>query len=1005
MYLRSATFVPTALLMGALLGACAAKASTPVKVPDGALRDVLERALEKPSGGRITRADLQTLSRLVGARQGIADLTGLEFASSLQSLDLSNNAISDLSPLADLSYLAELRLPSNAISDLSPLSALHRLQKLFLASNAITDLDPLANLSGLVTLDLGSNRISEIRSLSDLALLAELDLSYNEVSDLFPIANLTNMEVLRFDKNAVRDLHPIRNLRKLVSLSFEGNLAEAVEPLSELHALSALVMAANAVRDVSPLVGKDHIWYLDASYNRLKDISHLSRLRGLTRLVLDGNKIEVLPEFDLPELRALSISSNRISDLTPIASLAKLSSLVVADNEISDVSALRSLSRLTYLAADDNRIVDLSPLSELAELDALSLNGNAIADLAPVAAIPGLSSLHLDGNAISDLSPLANLEYLGELWLADNAVSDLSPLSAHRRIGWLLLDGNDVSDLTPLESIQSLHYVSVERNDIVDLSALVSGTALNNGDEVRLAANPLGDVSLANHVRALVDKGVWTNLRTGHVPILVPPGTVERQSLIRIVNDSGTDHLLDVEVRDAEGGNYLAVLPDGSLPTEPDDARLVLGISANGAIQFNSADFVAGNARKGMPRGVGMSPRRGDSWRLAIRGPSNDVEVLSYIRASDGTIAPLSGYVPPEADGHSYRVHTFNPASNVSAESLLRLANAGHARADVVIKAIDDLGELRGTPIRLRLPGLSHFTLPARELESGSSRLMGSTGDGRGKWRLTVTSNRRLEVTNLLKSAQGGYLTNLHSSPVRAEEQRMRNTHFVPLFASSATSGLQAFVRVVNLSVVGGEASILAADDAGRMFGPATLFIRRAEAVQFNSDDLIKGNEGRGLTNGTGAPLAEGSWRLIIESSLDLEVFAFVRASGGFLANHSRATTGRHHRVQFFNPASNARQLSLLRLINWGQSGTKVEIKGVDDLGRIADPVALELGPGRARTLTSLDLEAGAVGLDGMLGDGTGKWRLTVATGEPIDLMSLLSSPSGRMTNLTTASP
>ena len=43
--------------------------------------------------------------------------------------------------------------------------------------------------------------------------------------------------------------------------------------------------------------------------------------------------------------------------------------------------------------------------------------------------------------------------------------------------------------------------------------------------------------------------------------------------------------------------------------------------------------------------------------------------------------------------------------------------------------------------------------------------------------------------------------------------------------------------------------------------------------------------------------------------------------------------------------------------------------------------------------------------MSGGLGDGEGKWRLTVTSEQTIQVMSLLSSPTGHLVNLSTAAP
>ena len=79
-----------------------------------------------------------------------------------------------------------------------------------------------------------------------------------------------------------------------------------------------------------------------------------------------------------------------------------------------------------------------------------------------------------------------------------------------------------------------------------------------------------------------------------------------------------------------------------------------------------------------------------------------------------------------------------------------------------------------------------------------------------------------------------------------------------------------------------------------------------------------------------------------------------------------------------------------------------IAIHGTDDVGNSTDRVVrTTVLAGASRTLTAHELEAGGSGLDGRLGDGKGKWRLVVESDGPIQVMSLLSSPTGHLTNLS----
>ena len=227
------------------------------------------------------------------------------------------------------------------------------------------------------------------------------------------------------------------------------------------------------------------------------------------------------------------------------------------------------------------------------------------------------------------------------------------------------------------------------------------------------------------------------------------------------------------------------------------------------------------------------------------------------------------------------------------------------------------------------------------------------------------------------------------------------------LFFPSASDplGRQGFVRVVNRSNRSGSVSITAFDDAGREHGPATLTLDALETVHLNSGDLEDGNASKGLPAGVGRP-SQGDWRLELASDLDVKVLSYIRTSDGFVTSmHDMAPSeANSHRVAFFNPGSNYRQESRLRVVNPGVSAASVTVGGVDDRG-VAAPggvVRFSVPPQGAFTVSAADLEDGAAGLSGALGDGSGKWRLEVEADAPIKVMSLLATPTGHLTNLST---
>ena len=236
-----------------------------------------------------------------------------------------------------------------------------------------------------------------------------------------------------------------------------------------------------------------------------------------------------------------------------------------------------------------------------------------------------------------------------------------------------------------------------------------------------------------------------------------------------------------------------------------------------------------------------------------------------------------------------------------------------------------------------------------------------------------------------------------------------QNSHTLPYVLPASNAALTGFVRIINNSGQAGTVSITVIDDTGEWFGPITLNLESNETVNFNSRDLEQGNAAKGLSGGAGD--GSGSWRLILDTALNITPLAYIRTTDGFVTSmHDVApepeSGSMRYRIVFFNPGANRNQVSRLRLINPGTSAARIVITGRDDAGMSAPggSVSLSLPAGGARTLTAQTLETGGEGITGNLGDGAGKWRLTVSSNVDIQVMSLLQSPTGHLANLSTVS-
>lgn len=223
---------------------------------------------------------------------------------------------------------------------------------------------------------------------------------------------------------------------------------------------------------------------------------------GTTSLALNdaGLGNDVLEEIaQLYSLTALSLSGNRITDISLLASLGGLESLDISGNGISDLSPLSGLTELRSLNADENPISDFSPLYSLSQLFSLSVSGTGItaaqsAELSQ--ALPGCAVLTEAGSSeTSSVVSLGGKTFdidSESIVLTDAGISDISALAACRHLKYLDLSGNSISDITPLMSLPSLETLVISNNIVSNLYPLMGMGSLRC---LHLEYNPVSDIT------------------------------------------------------------------------------------------------------------------------------------------------------------------------------------------------------------------------------------------------------------------------------------------------------------------------------------------------------------------------------------------------------------------------------------------------------------------------------------------------------------------------------
>ncbi|MCZ0941866.1 MAG: leucine-rich repeat domain-containing protein [Gammaproteobacteria bacterium] len=964
--------------------------------------------------------------KLLGHWEAPTRISGLGALADLPlvELALTCGSISEVSTVGGLAQLTTLQLDGNQIEDISDLSQLSRLESLGLRSNQVADISSVGGLAQLTHVDLAGNLIEDISPLAGLSQLRHLYLDGNEIEDVSSLAELSQLRSLNVRDNRIQDEATLAGLSHLESLSLGGNPISATAFLAQFMPESgffSLGLQALGLTDLSPLVAfmnrsGPQPWNLDLSDNPIADIGPLAKRSFwdlehswntpgvyLFQVPLDQDSVE----RHIPELRSWGID---VQHSSPISETTEDAILI----PVPDANLRNLLQEATAAAWWLGLVDDPITAESASRLKALHAFGRGIFDLTGLEAAEGLQELHVGSNGVSNLAPLADLA-LEVVDIDDNLVTDLSPLVAADSLETLYLDRNPLNEESLNTHIPALRKAGarVELETVewtvaangteatfdtsgyfasllgtgatftVDSSNPALASADMTGGELTLAPGPVeGRTTVTVTATNRFEESATLKFdvavaRPREVPLFPAAAETTREGFLRVINRSDEVGMVRISAIDGSGQEAPSVS---------------LALAAGAAAHFNSGDLETGNATKRLAGGTGAGT--GD-WRLSLLSRLV-ISAPSYIRTTDGFVTAMHDLVP-EANG-KHRVATFNPGSNFRQVSRLRLVNTGSEDASVAIRGVDDAGVSPGGPVQVSVEAGSDLVLAADELESGTG-LDGALGDGKGKWRLAVSSDQPLRVMSLMESPTG-HLTNLSTVPVGDGDG-----FIVPLFPSASDPlGRQGFMRVINNGESAAEVRISVLDDSDWTYDPLTLTVPANGVTHINSDDLELGNADKGLVGRTGA--GQGHWRLALSSPADIDVLAYIRTKDGFLTSmHDLVPSeGNRHAVAFLNAGSNNRQVSRLRLTNSGDATAQVKVTGIDSEGTSPGGVVrITLPAGAAHSFTAAELEAGTEGLTGALGDGAGKWRLTVESDQPIAVMSLLETPTGHLTNLSTA--
>ena len=637
-----------------------------------------------------------------------------------------------------------------------------------------------------------------------------------------------------------------------------------------------------------------------------------------------------------------AVAPARVCNRTPqvrdaIVSAAGLDCAAISEFDLLEVLSLDLRhQQIASLEADD--------FSGLSKLNELRLFGNPLGTLPDLVFqdLVRLRILNLERVGVRAVpKAIRRLPSLRELDLALNEIEELGEddFQGLFELRSLELQYNDIAVLPDrvFADLQSLNYLHLFRNRIVDVrkEALEGPASLYR---LELSHNPLGE--LREDAFENVQNVLILELRDTQLEVIPPSMMSSLTNIVAVdLSDNRIDDLSGVVF---PGGNLAKLdLANNSIGTLPPDlfagftstacrnSQLVLDLSDNPGAPFpltlELQRVDAGGATAG-PASVVVRVPEGAPWPIPVRVVATGGSTFTR------EVTVLNGHTesqPFEVDGEDLTRLRIAAAPRLPGSYQgVRMALGG----SLPLFGLDDAKlNAGGAPFRVDLAeafakdGDAEFSATSSDTGIATATVANGT--------LTVTPDGVGEATVRVSVSYEDGTTDERTFAVTVDPPRLATTPTVWLFPRASDTSRQGFARVVNRTDAGGEVRITAVDDAGVRYGPITLSMERRQTVHFNSGDLESGNAGKGLPAGIGS--GQGDWRLSFESDLDIGVLSYIRTKDGFLTSmHDVVRAGPGGlRVVTFNPASNANQVSRLRLINPGDVDATATITGVDDAG------------------------------------------------------------------------
>jgi hypothetical protein len=203
------------------------------------------------SGQLIVAEAAKLQGSLVCQNRNIKSAEGIQYFTSVNTINLQTNYITYLPDISNLTKLKTFNVAENALNYLPEFSKLPGLQEIYAHRNKIKVVPDLSNNDSLKTLYIHSNLLDTIPDFSQLTQLVRLNLTYNNLRYIPNLDKMVSLQIFECWKNGLVELPPLDALKNLNTLNASYNNLTKVPSLGSNSSLQIVFLNDNDISKLS----------------------------------------------------------------------------------------------------------------------------------------------------------------------------------------------------------------------------------------------------------------------------------------------------------------------------------------------------------------------------------------------------------------------------------------------------------------------------------------------------------------------------------------------------------------------------------------------------------------------------------------------------------------------------------------------------------------------------------------------------------------------------------